>query len=110
MPLGTRLTLTIVGGLLLACASALPAQGHAAKAAATRTAAAPSNPRPGAGPGSRPPGWDHGKKTGWKGGRVPPGQAKKSVRARGTKSRSAPFLARPDGRPAQPGAAARRRP
>ena len=25
----------------------------------------------------RPPGWDHGKKTGWRGGDMPPGQAKK---------------------------------
>lgn len=29
------------------------------------------------GPGHRPPGWDKGKKTGWRGGALPPGQAKK---------------------------------
>jgi hypothetical protein len=29
------------------------------------------------GPAKRPAGWDRGKKTGWKGGSLPPGQAKK---------------------------------
>jgi hypothetical protein len=46
----------------------------------------------GTAPSQRPPGWDHGKKTGWGNCDVPPGQAKKagcqSVRARRAKRRA----------------------
>ncbi len=54
-----------------------PGSGQKGKSTSVGVVISTSGKRP-TGPTSRPPGWNEGKKTGWRGGAEPPGLAKKS--------------------------------